>query len=170
MSRCWRENMGLSIEAYKKLKIVSEGRDFESDTPEGMVRIYHVPESLAASDRMKEGIYKIEGSWFKSPNMSCTGFGIWREDLARMTGTTEKQIQEHPEQFTSFVELINFPDNEGTIGPKTCAKLFRDFVEWEDRAAAFADSLMNPEDWMDRYVLFRDAFALVGRQGALKFA
>jgi len=38
-----------------------------------------------------------------------------------------------------FVELVNFSDCEGCIGPVVAAKLLRDFVEFDDRAKAIVD-------------------------------
>ena len=69
----------------------------------------------------------------------------------------------HPE---AFEELIHFSDCEGTIGPKTSAKLAKDFADWRDRAEKH-----TPEEYFfAKYCDFQKAFEIAARGGAVKFS
>ena len=60
--------------------------------------------------------------------------------------------------------MINFSDCEGVIGPKTSAKLAKDFAEFQAQADA------HPDDWFrDLYTTWRRAFELASDDGAVGF-
>ena len=82
---------------------------------------------------IKPGIYSFERSAeFRAGSYS--GYNEWRDHLARMAvGMSAKKIWASGWK-GPFVELINFPDNEGVIGPVVAAKLAKDFAEFEHRA------------------------------------
>lgn len=63
-----------------------------------------------------------------------------------------------------FYELVVFADNEGTIGPATCAKLAKDFEQWSSWAHGSGD------DWFIRlYDEFKQAFKDAANNGAVEF-
>ena len=64
-------------------------------------------------------------------------YSKWRNQLAEMAGLgSAEAVRTNPEkEGLPFVELINFSDCEGVIGPKVAAKLAKDFADYEDRAS-----------------------------------
>lgn len=63
-----------------------------------------------------------------------------------------------------FSELINFSDCEGVIGPKTAAKLARDFAAFEAQAEAWGD------DFYDQYLNWEEVFLMAADGGAVAFS
>ena len=70
-----------------------------------------------------------------------------------------------------FYELINFADNEGTIGPKTSAKLYKDFVKMYPEALKAASKLdADTSMWyLSRYFRWMDAIELAQYDGFVRF-
>ena len=66
-----------------------------------------------------------------------------------------------------FVELINFPDNEGVIGPVVAAKLAKDFAEFEHRAEEYSASIPDGTDWLENYREWKCAFEMTAKDGAV---
>ena len=63
---------------------------------------------------------------------------------------------------TPFYELINFSDCEGFIGPKTSAKLAKDFAAWQEKA--------GERGWFsEKYAQWRAAFELAANGGVVQF-
>ena len=85
-----------------------------------------------------------------------------------MSGTTTSAVWTNQPP-GPFVELINFADDEGFIGPKTCAKLAKDFVDNRDKAVAFCARSPDGDWFLRNYDKFADGFSFVGPEGACKF-
>jgi hypothetical protein len=100
---------------------------------------------------------------------SYSSYNYWREQLAAVVGTTTAAIWNHELKPVAFGELIDFADNEGTIGPKTSAKLAKDFAQWEARVEEHAKMLEDGAEFMKLYRIWRLAFATAARGGAVKF-
>jgi len=69
-----------------------------------------------------------------------------------------------------FVELIDFADNEGIIGPRTSAKLAADLVDWKSRAEAHAAAFENEDEgrfFLDCYAEWTRAFDLAKNGGVV---
>ena len=64
----------------------------------------------------------------------------WRNRLAEMAGLgSAEAVRTNPEkEGLPLVELIDFSDCEGVIGPKVAARLAKDFADYEFMASAFA--------------------------------
>ena len=80
-------------------------------------------------------------------------------------------IWKNPDSWTGyrFVELIDFSDCEGTIGPIVAAKLAKDFAEHREKAAAYV-AKQEDGDWILRkYTDFQEAFTLAALEGAVRF-
>ncbi len=87
---------------------------------------------------------------------SYSGYGVWRDELRRFAGSG-----------AAFHELIDFADNEGTIGPVVSAKLLRDFAENLDRARIFHG---DDDPWFFQlYLLWKRAFEMAADGGAVDF-
>lgn len=172
--------MGVSIRAYGGLKPL-EGFEFDGDGDvigvdyDTYVQFYDTPYFKGRSDGVDQGVpytYKASHNMFSA---SYSGYGRWREQLAKLVGYPKAFIPDYPREchqigaFTvaegPFHELICFSDCEGTLGPVVCAKLAKDFAEWDERAAAQGD-----EDWYTAYKKFRTGFELAANTGAVGFS
>lgn len=156
--------MGLDVNAYSGCVMV--------DGPEAAGRIVYIHESEWSSrmDGMEPGLYSFEES-FSFRAGSYSWYNRWREWLAALVGKTPEEIwnAENPEG--PFTELINFSDCEGTIGPKTSAKLLGDFEAFTARAEAFALELgpVQGGHFVAVYNEFKKAFSLAADGGFVVF-
>jgi hypothetical protein len=122
--------MALDITAFSRARFVAPKADNDyEEHEEEHVYVYAVdwPERL---DGREPGWYAVDGDAMHFRAGSYSGYNHWREQLcAAALGVHPKEVWEDPASFDGrpFVELINFADNEGAIGPKTSAKLLADF-------------------------------------------
>lgn len=124
---------------------------------------------------LTEGWYEFE---------SCTdafhggylSYNHWREMLAELAGWPASRVsgeisEAHVHTGSAwradgglFWELLNFADNEGTLGPDVCKKLLGDFDRFETKAAE------HPDEWFRRcYEQFHKAVRAAADGGAIKF-
>ena len=105
---------------------------------------------------------------------SYHGYGNWRRQLADMLGTTPEDIWNKRGIRGPFVELINFADNEGFIGPETSAKLASDFEAFRKVAKEFSEETTGPwdgDEWYQVYKEFLKAFKLAAEcNGIVRFS
>jgi hypothetical protein len=155
--------MGLDITAYRGLRRVEC-----DDTEYGCDHLqpYDNPDFPGRMAGLEEGHYEAADSFgFRAGSYS--GYNQWREGLATLAGLpSPREVWENPDAYAGkpFVELVNFSDCEGTIGPVVSAKLARDFAEWDDRAKAQMDDYEY-----GRYAGWRRAFKLAANNGAVDF-
>ena len=76
-------------------------------------------------------------------------------------------VWDNPPPNAPFVELINFSDCEGFIGPVASAKLAKDFAAFRDRAQS-ADSTHGAYDF-ERYCKWQEAFEFAADNGCVQF-
>lgn len=162
--------MGLDITAYKKVTFVrAKTEDEEGDDVDGLTFLYRNDEAPDRSDGLADGYYEIgegagESIGFRAGSYS--GYNHWRKWLAARFVGEPRDIWDHPEKYAGkpFLELINFSDCEGMIGPATSAKLAADFAANEETAFAGADQ------WdVDLYRKWRAAFELAAHGGVVVF-
>lgn len=176
--------MGLDITAYANITIAGPDDAPFDETGEvryddGWEQFFVNYDFPAQADDIKNGhAYRYQddkcfhaGSYF--------GYGQWRNKLAELAGYPESEdssnqfkhsayVWEHPElleQKSPFVELINFTDCDGIIGPKTSAKLAQDFDNYMDKA-----SQVNDEWFFCLYKQWANAFHFAANNGAVKFS
>jgi hypothetical protein len=162
--------MGLDIYAYRQIRRV------ECTSAEDECAHEHLwvnPEFPAQADSIEGGCYKVE-EHFHFRAGSYGGYNAWRERLSRLSHGMEPQlIWDNSQDFegASFVELINFSDCEGVIGPETSAKLAKDFAAWDQHAnSASDDEFGTSDDWFYRlYQSWRRAFEMAADHGAVQF-
>ena len=155
--------MGLDITAYSKLKKLdvlfnSDGEPVDPVTREPVDQYYRVRENKdfpGRADGLEDGAcYSYDESEYVFAR-SYAGYAVWRETLARLAGyplysfINALGVQENSRAASAwhgkvpdgapFVELVNFSNCEGVIGPVVAAKLLRDFVEFDDRAKDIVD-------------------------------
>jgi hypothetical protein len=121
-----------------------------------------------AADDLKAGEYLCSGSRLSFRAGSYSGYGEWRDWLARISGWASPQecwakAQEGAEG--PFMELIHFADNEGYIGPHAAAKLAADFETFRPRAKAHAEDEWN----LALYDRWWAAFQIAAEGGVVEF-
>jgi len=182
--------MGLDISVYRKVTFV---RDMDPDEDEGADwrsrgRLASHPHFPAQFDGMKDGLYELSGDCERAsaaewkggepdPDRmqfragSYSGYSQWRARLAQLAGyRAEWRGDWNVPASGPFVELVNFSDCEGAIGPKTSAKLAKDFAEWQERADAYAATLGDDGAWFaELYRTWRRAFEMAAGTGAVDF-
>lgn len=82
----------------------------------------------------------VQDTWVRSVGKtwgfragSYGGYNAFREELSRLAlGVEPEEVWQDPDRFRDrpFFELINFADNEGTIGSEAAADLHADFVAY----------------------------------------
>lgn len=106
---------------------------------------------------------------------SYSGYNRWRENLCRFAnGVAPDTIWFDEETWAGkpFFELVMFSDAEGTIGPKTSAKLAKDFADYELHCLSAAQQLadVDEREWfVEKYEDFRAAFELAAQDGFVIF-
>lgn len=168
--------MGLDITAYRKLSPAPGAQLDEDGNPQEWQTHFHAhPSSINFTEENwpgrsagieTGGVYTFADSLgFRAG--SYGGYGDWRRTLARFAGWSK--IEDAWDKKTGpFIELIDFADNEGVIGPVVAAKLAKDFADNQERADAFAET---EEDswWGEQYAKWREAFEMAADGGAVDF-
>lgn len=163
--------MGLNIRAFERLELVATrptngwaDDDWDDDGSVILSPAHGFAEAtdgVEATDGMVPGKYAIHGEQIHFRAGSYSGYNGWREWLAAQVGTTPRAVWSDPKP-GPFVELINNSDCEGFIGPKTAAKLARDFQEHAGRIVGDDYEVQRYRDW-------QRAFELAANGGAVKF-
>lgn len=170
--------MGLDISAYRKLTPSPDVAKDEEGNPVEWDAVLHVhPESLKWADEhfpgrsegVRAGYFTYEDSdGFRAGSYS--GYNVWRDMLARYAGyPSASHVHEQSDPGDGpFIELINFADNEGYIGPVVSAKLAKDFADHESAIIAKAEA--DGETWfIELYRKWRAAFAMAADGGCVEF-
>lgn len=183
--------MGLDISAYRNLKpcAAPAGADTGDEDLDFYFRRYD-------NDHFPGRAEGLTSEWYELPTAdadshafragSYRGYNTWREWLAKLAGypavldsiEDRSGIHNHSRGAWNasggpFFELINFADNEGTIGPVVSARLAKDFAEWDERAKAAAEAADDDAEsrkWFyEKYQDWRRAFELAAENGAVDF-
>jgi hypothetical protein len=149
--------MGVGITAYSKLALTEE---HERDD-----RCYDEPlqaftlEGFSASLRgLEDGrCYERTADTDDTEIMYVpySSYNRWREQLSvAALGVAPQGVWKDPDAYRDcpFFELINFADNEGTIGPEAAADLLADFGDHPE----LADTVPHWQDWIDGLRLAAD--------------
>lgn len=128
------------------------------------------PGDLAALD---DSIKTSEYHGFRAGSYS--GYNWWRKQLSVLAHDVEpEEIWDGElEDGAAFVELIDFPDNEGAIGPKTSAKLAADFAVHaeaiENKARETIEDAGELDYFLESYGEWKTAFELAMHDGFVVF-
>lgn len=96
---------------------------------------------------------------------STKAYQRWRDTLAHIAGhASAESVQRNPPLAGPFVELIDFFDCGGVIGPVVAAKLAGDFAAFRKQAETIGGA------FFDLYCTWQTAFNTAGGNGALRFA
>jgi hypothetical protein len=164
--------MGLDIRAYRRLQFAPAGQLRDDSS-------LYLREALAYTNKAFPG--RADGLHPEMAYSSCEDsfafqagsymyYSKWRNQLAEMAGLgSAEAVRTNPEKKgLPFVELIDFSDCEGLIGPKVAAKLAKDFADYEFSASAFA---VESEDdfFLALYREWRRAFEWAADGGMVYF-
>lgn len=168
--------MGLDITAYRKAVLVEavaletmKGSNWEHPKYDDDVHEYVCSNKdfEERADDMKDGFYlvgKAEGEQYRFRAGSYSGYNAWRNDLSRMgLKMTAMDLFNSDTTEGPFFELVCFADNEGIIGPRTSAKLAKDFKEFDEEAKGYGTY------FYETYTDFRRAFELASGEGFVDF-
>jgi len=180
--------MGLDITAYEIVNPEAYApNDFGQECDwEDTVMVYNIAAFAARQDGLPDGRHKVDGRIFEFRAGSYSSYSLFREALVEMLGYEGGLKELWPRLFAGdekadleaapFMRLINFADNEGVLGPKTCAKLareFRQFLPAAEKKWAFDKNepgrASAEEYYLDTYRHFLVAFSLAAGAGCVSF-
>jgi hypothetical protein len=161
--------MGLDVTAYNQVKKIA---DLEDEELEGSALVTVNCSFIEQADGLRNGYYSYVCD-FDFRAGSYHGYNIFRGLLAKLIGKTDAEIWAGPVP-GPFVELINFADNAGTIGPVTSKKLYKDFADHVDKVRELHDRNWIPdtdtaEYFIETYRRFMKAFELASDGGCVVF-
>jgi hypothetical protein len=165
--------MGLDITVYSKVKLAAvQGVDANREplSDEDFAESLYVDKNFpSACPEFHNGtVVTHDGECQHFRAGSYGGYNEWRDKLAKLAGyASAASVWRNPEP-GPFVELINFSDCEGTIGPSVCAKLAKDFAEFQPKVDALPDSF-DASYFRERYADWRAAFELAAGNGIVVF-
>ena len=175
--------MGLDITAHGAIRLDTReyaNEDAQLDTlilqRQGVVIGQHLldwvrKEFPGRADDVKAGMYRTCGSRLDFRAGSYSGYGKWRDWLARVAGwesaedcwdaaKTDKHFLTRP-----FALLVNFADNEGIIGPAAAKTLADNFGR--HRRDALATECIDRAWNMSRYDLWHAAFRIAADEAGI---
>ena len=163
--------MGLQITAYSRLEKVRdedvELGEYHQPIDKRIVTFFNNPDfPYHIADIVFGDFYITKGEQYSFRAGSYSGYSDWRNWLARVAGYQDANEVWSKKQLGAFVELINFSDCEGTIGPIIAAKLAKDFKEYEEKAKAIKDQLPFA---LERYYDWKKCCEIAAKKGAIKF-
>jgi len=139
--------MGLDITAISQMKSLKsppgvelwsdEFYDWEEEQGGNIWNTGQNQHFPAQSEGVPGGLVQGLGDTFQFRAGSYSGYGEWRDDLARAMGNESgargmwTSIDNGGTNDKPFQELINFSDADGLIGPIVSQKLYEDFVSYE---------------------------------------
>jgi hypothetical protein len=168
--------MGLDITAYSKVRKLQdlprlEDGDIDWDEiGDEKIIVTANPDFHERAEGIEEGLYACDGEKHCFRAGSYGGYNTFRNMLAQVgMGAADFEVWGQPGTYSGepFFELVNFSDCEGMIGPKTCAKLYQDFLSLKDTFYAQMDAggdesyaeyyKQKYEDWTEAFRIGQDA-------------
>ncbi len=163
--------MGLDITAYRRLTPAPDAQVDADGCPVDSGYVAIDAQTMAWTEEnwpgrtapLQPGIYSAaERNGF--PAGSYSGYGAWRDWLAKRAGySSAAAVWDNPKPGL-FVELINFADNEGYIGATVAAKLAKDFAEYKERICGQDDTWET-----NLYAKWQKAFEMAADGGCVAF-
>lgn len=177
--------MGLDIAAYETATLTPE-HEYDSEACyEGNHVEAFVYSGFERSMRGLEGgvsgksgwerpsrCYVVSGASLDFRAGSYSGYGQFRRALSTAAlGVEPEAVWADPDAYADlpFFELVNFADNEGTIGPEAAADLAGDFAEHRERVCPALGDGPNGDYYREKYDEWAAAFALAADSGLVEF-
>lgn len=157
--------MEQEIAAYGRLRYLDPQPARHEWQPDAVFLCPH-PDFPEQADGIREGWY--HGRVKRIFRAGIFGsYGEWLAQLCRLAHGVEPEVLwNKPQEWKDkpFSGLIMFSDCNGIIGPKTSARLYEDFVAWQDKAQE-----QDVEDFFDLYLEWMEAFKVASRNGVVEF-
>ncbi len=176
--------MGLDVSGHKNLVevITLDPGDDRYDEMRDEYVVFYVDEAFPGREEGVKPHTFYTGDYLSGPSMSYSGYNSWRNELASLAGYKNEEYDRHiPGSDTTFKqwsyctgcwfdgvtgpfsEQINFSDYQGTLGPVVCAKLAKDYAEFDEQAKAVG------EQFYKTYSRFRELFSQTEGLVAVQF-
>lgn len=161
--------MGLDVTAYGRLrKADRQEPEAEYDLP-CAVRIYVEPSFRERCQDLEDRVVYECATECEGPSMAYSFYNRWRDRLAQIAGYgSAADVWNNKATTGRFVELIDFSDCEGCIGPTVCRKLAQDFGAFQQSVDLLPATIEN-DRFKEIYRKFRRAFELASNGGCVKF-
>ena len=159
--------MGLDITTYQTVERIG---DVDADSPDDCRNIYF--DRADRADGLTDGLYRVSGKRVEFRAGSYSGYNAWRAWLCEtMLGVLPETVWANKAVYIGkpFVELIDFSDCDGTIGPEVSAKLAKDFADNIERAQKAVADDDDGRYYMSKYNQWHAAFALAAGHGVVTF-
>jgi hypothetical protein len=167
--------MGLDLSVVKNLKYIGDESDFSEEEMDDLwdnkVHLYNNDMLFRQSDGLKTGFYDGDYvSGIDRVGWSYSGYNAWRSVLAKFIGyndvndigekyqwivrddviasVLDEKIEREREP---FIEMCYFSDCEGFIGPKTSARLYKDFLDNTVKYFKYLDDENVPDSIKEYY-------------------
>ena len=159
--------MGLDISYYETITPADCTREQVEDEYERYIHWYTVEGFESRLDGIEGEYMEVSGQRGGFRAGSYGGYNHWRNLLAQVIHDKDAEYFWSTSPCDGpFYELINFADNEGCIGPKTCAKLAKDFEDYGEKFA----SDPRVDDWdRQKYMDWCRAFQCAANTGCVEF-
>lgn len=156
--------MGLDIIAYRKLKKVENPILDEDGYPVDYSNQWKSSISIDLSETyfpgraagIEDAVYTWDDDYYFRAG-SYIGYSNWRDTLSELSNGSD------------FIELINFSDCEGVIGPVVSKKLYKDFETNYSRAIKLSKKIKDGDYWISKYENWMRAFEYASDNGAVIF-
>jgi hypothetical protein len=137
--------MGLDIVVYETVQLCPLVHEYqEACWGAGHIHVYEQGFPQSSRGLILGRCYLSMGDDYSFRAGSYSGYGEFRRQLCLAANQVEpEQMWANPDLFKDqpFFELINFYDNEGSIGPEACADLAMDFVDHRDTVLPVLDEI-----------------------------
>lgn len=165
--------MGLDVTWYRRLKLAPRAHRVWVRVANIYCEEHVVFFAHSAFPGREEGVrcdvcYEVaEGDSGDAFSATYVAYSTFRAGLAAHgMNAAPDDVWGSPDKFRGlpFFELVNFADNEGTIGPVVAAKLAHDFESFR------AHDVFPNDAWMrETYWRMHEAFEMAADGGAVKF-
>lgn len=164
--------MGPQFNVYSKLAKMrmEEVRLYEDGTPEEtrVTSFYSNPEFPAHISGLDSTIfYRCNGKKMKFGAATYDEYCEFKNHLAKITGFASAEELWKTSGPIFFMELINFSNCEGTIGPIISRKLYHDFKDNYDRAEEYFVKLEDGKKFWIHYQNWCKALSVARNNGAI---
>lgn len=164
--------MGPQFNVFSKLSKMemSEVKLFEDGTPEEerIATFFSNPLFPAHISGLDSNMfYRCNGKKMRFGAATYEEYQKFRVHLARVAGFTnelELILKGGP---LYFIELLNFSDSEGTIGPMVCKKLYNDFRDNYDIAEEYFKGVEEGGKYWMHYQNWCKALSVARQNGAI---
>jgi hypothetical protein len=169
--------MGLDISYYSEAKLVTDPsvdiEDAYLSNDSALIHAYTLKGMSQSLRGLEEG--KLYHATYRGGFRagSYRGYNVWRNRLCQLAlGIPVITLWESTEYYSDspFYELINFADNEGTIGPEAAVDLYIDFCTEQEKIEAQLGKNDDDAFFLEKYLEWKEAFRVASTEhGIVQF-